>query len=136
LNQDVVRISGLSEEFLKGEVARQEEEIRRRVELYRQGRKIVHIESKTVILVDDGVATGATIKAAIATLRRGAIRKLVTALPVAPPETAGEIKKLVDEFICLETPPDFMAVGNYYRDFGQISDEQVVKLLETTTDHK
>jgi putative phosphoribosyl transferase len=69
-------------------------------------------------------------KAAIVALRKEKIEKVVVAVPVAPPETADEIKKMADEFVCLETPGDFMAVGNYYRNFTQVTDEEVVRLLE------
>jgi predicted phosphoribosyltransferase len=82
-----------------------------------------------VILTDDGVATGATIKAAISALKKERIRELVIALPVAPPDTANELSKMADKFICLETPPDFMSVGSYYNDFEQVSDSEVVELL-------
>ncbi len=129
LNEHIVSTLRLSDDFIKKEVARQKEEIARRVLLYRQGKKISNLDSKIIILVDDGVATGATIKAAIATLNKDKIKRLVAALPVAPPDTAKELRKMVDEFICLLTPEDFMAVGGYYQDFAQVPDDEVVKLL-------
>jgi putative phosphoribosyl transferase len=86
-----------------------------------------------VVLVDDGVATGATMKAAIAALKRENIAKLVLALPVGPPETVEVLRTMVDEFICLETPLYFMAVGAHYGDFTQVTDEEVVKLLQQST---
>lgn len=130
LNHHIVSSLGISEDFIRSEVARQKQEITRRVELYREGKGVANLESRTIILVDDGVATGATIKAAIETLKKERIVKLVAALPVAPPETARELRKLTDDIICLETPRDFMAVGNYYSDFSQVSDEEVVRLLQ------
>jgi putative phosphoribosyl transferase len=133
LNRHILSSTGISEDFIHSEVARQKQEITRRVELYRKGKGVAKLESRTIILVDDGVATGATIKAAIETLKKERIAKLVAALPVAPPETANELKKMTDELICLETPSDFMAVGNYYYDFSQVSDEEVVKLLQLST---
>jgi predicted phosphoribosyltransferase len=84
----------------------------------------------TAILVDDGVATGATIKAAITALRNEKVEKLVVALPVGPPETVETLQQMVDELICLETPFDFMAVGAHYSDFTQVSDSEVVDLLQ------
>ena len=130
LNQSIISVYGVSNDYIQGEISRQKEEIIRRVELYRKGKKILEIEGKTIILVDDGVATGATVKAAIATLKKEKIKKLVVAMPVAPPDTAKELKGMVDEFICLETPWDFMAVGSYYDDFTQVSDTEVVEMLQ------
>lgn len=129
VNEDVLRTYGISREYFDQETARQQEEIRRRMELYRKGENLPSLAGKTVILVDDGVATGATLKAAIATLRQERLDRLIAALPVAPPETAREIEKMVDEWICLETPAWFAAVGAFYRDFTQVSDAEVAELL-------
>lgn len=130
LNKSIISTYGVSEDYVQAETSRQKEEIARRVKLYRQGKGLSELEGKTIILVDDGVATGATMKAAIATLKKEKIQKLVVALPVSPPETAKELMEMVDEYICLETPWNFMAVGGYYKDFRQISDEEVVKMLQ------
>lgn len=130
LNESIISSGGVSKEYIESEISRQKEEIKRRVDLYRKGRTIPDLKGKVVILVDDGVATGATIKAAISTLKKENIIKLIAALPVAPSETAEELKMMVDEFICLETPYYFMAVGSYYEDFTQVSDEEVVEILE------
>lgn len=121
---------GVSEDYIKDETSIQKEEISRRIELYRKGKGISEIQGKIIILVDDGVATGATIKAAISTLNKEKLKKLVIALPVAPPDTADELKGMADEFICLETPYDFRAVGNYYYDFTQVTDQEVVRYLK------
>jgi putative phosphoribosyl transferase len=129
LNRDVIAMAGDLDEYLKKEIARQKEEIARRIILFRSGAPIRELAGKTIILVDDGVATGATIKAAIETLKKERIAKLVAAVPVAPPQTAEELRHMVDEFVCLETPEYFMAVGSHYVDFTQVSDEEVVKLL-------
>jgi len=133
LNRDIMAMGGLTEEALKPEIDRQKEEIARRIVLYRAGRKLSGLSGKAVILVDDGVATGATMKAAIAALKQEKTAKLVLALPVAPPETAEVLRTMVDEFICLETPLYFMAVGAHYSDFTQVTDEEVVKLLQRST---
>lgn len=129
LNDYIISGYGVSKEYIETEASRQKEEIARRVKLYRKGKWLSGLEGKTVILVDDGVATGATMKVAIATLREEKLNKLVVALPVAPSSVAEEIEKMVDEFICIETPLDFMAVGSYYYDFTQVSDKEVVELL-------
>jgi len=129
LNHKLIKAYGVADDYVENEINRQKEEIARRVKLYREGKKITELKNRTVILTDDGVATGATMKAAIAALKEEKLKELVIALPVAPPDTADELKKTADKFICLETPPDFMAVGGYYRDFTQVTDEEVIKYL-------
>jgi predicted phosphoribosyltransferase len=128
-NEDVVASAGVTKEYMRGEAARQREEIARRQQLYRNGRKLVNLRGKTVILVDDGVATGATMKAAVETLKRQQVGKLVVAVPVAPPGTAEELQKTANVFVCLDMPEDFMSVGSYYEDFMQVTDAEVMKLL-------
>lgn len=130
LNESTISMYQISKEYIKDEIARQKKEIERRVSAYRRGKEMPDLKGKTIILIDDGVATGATIKAAISALKMEKIEKLVVALPVSPPETAEKLRQMVDEFICLETPDDFMAVGSYYQDFTQVSDEEVIEILE------
>lgn len=130
LNQEIISRYGISNEYIDGEIAMQKEEISNRVYLYRKGERLSGLEGNTIILVDDGVATGATVISAIRTLRKEKIGKLVLAIPVAPPDTAEELKGMVDEFICIETPFYFGAVGNHYHDFAQVLDEEIVILLE------
>lgn len=130
LNDDVISMHGISPEYLDGETARQRQEIARRLAAYRDGQTIGSLAGKTVLLVDDGVATGATMKAAVATLKQEGLAKLVVAVPVAPPETAREIEPTVDAWVCLDTPARFAAVGQFYRDFTQVEDAEVVALLK------
>lgn len=130
LNEDLISSYGIKEDYIKGEVEGHMKEISRRKALYRGGRGVPALKGKTVILVDDGVATGATMKAAISTLRKENPARLVVALPVASMEAEEEIKKLVDEWVCLMTPREFMAIGNFYEDFSQVSDQEVVELLK------
>lgn len=134
LNQFIISTYGVPNDYIEHEISRQKEEISRRVNLYRKGKGLPELEGKTIILVDDGVATGATMKAAITTLREEDLTKLIAALPVAPPDVASEIKQMVDEFVCIEIHDDFSAVGAYYRDFTQVSDEEAVELLQKTTE--
>jgi predicted phosphoribosyltransferase len=110
--------------------AEQEEEIKRRVRLFRQGAPFPTLEGRTVLLVDDGLATGATFEAAALALRDLKPRRLVGAVPVAPPGTAGRVRALLDELVVLETPACFMAVGQVYADFRQVDDAQVLRLLK------
>lgn len=136
INKLVVSGYKISKEFLEKEVSRQKEEISRRIELYRNGKGIAGLEDKIIILIDDGAATGATMKAAVETLGEAKIMKLVVALPVSPVDTAEELRGMSDEFVCIETHDDFLAVGNYYQDFTQVSDEEVVDLLERSKKEK
>jgi putative phosphoribosyl transferase len=129
MNRSIVERYNVSGDYIEEETARKKEEIARRVEMYRGGRSIEKLGGRTVILVDDGVATGATMKAGIAALKKEKIDKLVIALPVAPPSTADELGNMADEVICLETPEDFAAVGGYYYDFTQVTDDEVVAML-------
>lgn len=128
LNEEIVAY-GVSREYLDRETARQKEEIARRLDLFRGGKGVPDLAGKTVILVDDGVATGATLKAAISTLKREKLARLVVALPVASPEAQSDISGTVDEWVCLQAPFGFMAVGSYYYDFTQVEDEEVVEML-------
>ena len=130
INEDIVSVYGVGRGYLDDETARKMEEIVRRKALFRGGKGIPHLAGRTVILVDDGIATGATVKAAIATLREEKLARLVVAMPVASPEAEEEISRNVDEWVCLLAPAGFMAVGSYYRDFTQVEDEEVVAILK------
>lgn len=129
INDDVWRAAGVSEEQFEKLKARELREIDRRRRAYLEDSERVAIEGATVIVVDDGIATGATMRAALKALRRGRPKKLVLAVPVAPPETVAKLRATVDELVCLETPDPFYAIGVFYRDFAQMSDEDVVAIL-------
>lgn len=133
LNQQALRIMGgfsPASPFFKEMVEAQREEIRRRQALYRKGRPLPDLKDRTVLLVDDGVATGATFLASAEALRNLQVRRLVAVLPVGPCETLGEIGRHVDKLIVLAIPEPFFAVGNHYMDFRQVTDEEVVQYLE------
>lgn len=108
----------------------QREEIRRRQGLYRKGRPLPDLKDRTVLLVDDGVATGATFLASVEALRNLQVRRLIAALPVGPRDTLSEIGKQVDKLIVLSMPEPFYAVGNHYADFTQVGDDEVVQYLQ------
>lgn len=129
INEDIVSMYGVGRDYLERETGRQKEEIARRKVLFRGGKGVPPLGGRTVILVDDGIATGATVKAAIATLRQEKLARLVVAMPVASPETEGDLSPIVDEWVCLLAPAGFMAVGAYYRDFTQVEDDEVVAIL-------
>lgn len=129
IDEDAVRYLGVSEEYINAEIERQHKEIDRRRKLYRDDRPFPNIEGRTVILVDDGIATGATTMAAARVVRKRRPGKLVLAVPVAPMEGAARLRPEVDELIVLETPDPFFAVGSWYNRFDQTSDEEVIDLL-------
>jgi predicted phosphoribosyltransferase len=129
LNEDVVHALGISDATLD-EAARVEgRELRRREESYRGGHPAPDVAGRTVILVDDGLATGSSMKAAVAAVRRLQPARVVVAVPVAAEATCRELAAQVDEVICLSTPTYFMAVGQFYEDFSQTTDEEVHRLL-------
>ena len=130
LNERIVRALKLSEEHVKRAAEEELREVGRRLRLLRGDRPEPEVRGRTVILVDDGLATGATARAAILALRERGPGRLVLAVPVCPPRTADLLLREVDDLVFLETPADFYAVGYYYEDFQQVSDEEVVRLLE------
>jgi putative phosphoribosyl transferase len=117
-------------DYLQQEVAQQLEEIRRRVQAYRQGRPPVELAGRTVVLVDDGVATGSTMIAAVRSARRRGAARVVVAVPVAPPEAVRRLREEGCEVLCVREDPLFVAVGQFYEDFTQVSDAEVRGLLE------
>ncbi len=129
-NQEMVRTLAVPRDYLDREVAAQLAEIHRRQALYRGGRARVPIAGRTAIVVDDGLATGSTMRAALRSVRRADPARLVLAVPVAPPDTLSALATEVDETVCLATPDPFGAVGFFYRDFAQTTDEEVTRLLD------
>jgi len=129
INEDVWRTAGVSDANFEAIKARELEEIERRRKLYLQGGDRVTVRDTTAIVIDDGIATGATIRAALRALRRSRPKTLVLAVPVAPPDTLAQLSFEVDESVCLETPDPFYAIGLFYRDFRQVSDQEVVASL-------
>jgi putative phosphoribosyl transferase len=116
--------------YIDVEVETIRQSLRDRYKKFMGDREPVDLKNKTVIIVDDGIATGYTILSAIKMLRKKEPEKIVVAVPVAPPDTAATIKKYVDDFICLYTPEPFIGVGLHYMDFSQVSDDEVVQLLK------
>jgi predicted phosphoribosyltransferase len=129
LNEDVVRAIPHAEEAIEAVTTRETAELERREQLYRAGRPAPELRDRVVILIDDGLATGATMRAAVKALRQSGAAKIIVAVPVGPPDTCREIEEQADETICLSTPAFFQAVGQYYEDFSQTSDEDVRELL-------
>ena len=129
LNQDVVRTLGISPETVDAVARRESEELTRRERLYRGDRPAPEPAGKTVILIDDGLATGSTMRAAAAALRQRGPARVIVAVPVAARQTCEQLRREVDELVCAATPSPFLAVGQWYAEFGQTSDEEVRELL-------
>jgi putative phosphoribosyl transferase len=130
LNDDVLEHVGLSQDELSEAIARKQREVEERVKLFRGGLPRPELRDRTIILVDDGIATGGTVRAAIGSIRAQHPKAIVLAVPVASPEAVEELTHEVDRVVCLRTPADLYAIGLWYRDFGQVSDEEVIRLLE------
>ncbi len=130
LNEDVVQALRIDEQTLAEAAAREKRELERRERLYRRGAPPPEVRGRTVILVDDGLATGATMRAAIAALRDRDPEGIVVAVPIAASQTCAEIKPEVDEMVCALTPEPFGAVGAWYERFESPTDKEIVELLD------
>lgn len=129
-NEDVIRLARVSAaEFDRAQEAEMRE-IERRRKRYLAGRRPLDVAGRTAVVVDDGIATGATVRAAIGGLKQRKAKKIVVATPVAPPDTVARLREEADDVVCLEEPANFGAIGFFYLDFRQLSDEQVVATLE------
>jgi putative phosphoribosyl transferase len=130
LNTDIVNKLGISEAEITAATKQETKELERRELLYRGNRPSLNVQGRTVILVDDGVATGASLRAAIQAIRKLRPASLVVATPVAPRATYNQLRHELDELVCAELPDPFYGVGQFYEDFSQVGDEEVIALLE------
>lgn len=129
VNEDLVRAAGIPDEVIDAVAAEEERELERRERDYREGRPPVDVQGRTVILVDDGLATGSSMRVAVLALKRKRPAQIVVAVPLAAPTTCAEFESEVDQIICAVTPEPFQSVGQWYRDFSQTSDAEVRDLL-------
>jgi predicted phosphoribosyltransferase len=121
--------AGVPMRYIEEETARLQAKLRENFRLFMGGHTPTNLKGKTVIVVDDGIATGHTMVSMVQAIRKSQPGKLVVAVPVAPPHAAHQLRPLVDEYVCLSQPEGFMAVGQFYVDFEQVSDEEVIALL-------
>lgn len=130
LNHKLITTLGVNTKYIECTIKKEHEKIRTYQEAFRSRKPLPNLKQKIVILVDDGAATGMTLKAAIDAVQKNHAEKIILALPVAPPDTAHELKNLVDECIILETPVMFQAVGQFYENFQQVETNEVQSLLK------
>lgn len=136
LNEDLIGYLDISDDAIERVTREEQEELRRREKTYRAGASPLDVEGRMVILVDDGLATGATMKAAVAALRALRPEKIIVAVPTAEPTVCAEMRRLADECICASTPVPFRAVGMWYDDFSQTTDEEVRMLIKRNKDEQ
>ncbi|MES3160177.1 MAG: phosphoribosyltransferase family protein [Halorubrum sp.] len=129
-NERAFRGTGADEEYFTQERKKEEENARQKADRYRGEQPDPDLTGKTVVLVDDGVATGSTAKACLQMLEKSDAERLVLAVPVGAPDTVNELREMVDEVVCLETPSGFRGVGQFYERFDQVSDEEAMEYLE------
>ena len=134
LNREVIQALSIPQETIDAVVAREQPELERREREYRDGRSAVEVGGRTAILVDDGLATGSSMRVAAKALKTKSAAKIVVAVPVASPSTCAEFETEVDKVICATTPEPFWAVGQWYRNFSQTTDEEVRELLRSSAD--
>lgn len=133
VNDSLIRNLGISDEQLAAAIERETEELQRREQAYRGGRPPIDIAGKTAILVDDGIATGASMRAAVRAVRAAEPAQVVVAVPVGPPSACRELAEEADDVVCATMPPGFEAVGQVFEDFHQVTDDEVRELLTTPT---
>lgn len=130
LDPEIIETVKAPQSYIDSVVEEEKKEAERRLALYRKNRPPQDFSGKTILLIDDGIATGATIRASLLWLKKKGAKKIVIAVPVAPRHTIDLLKKEADQVICLSTPEPFMAVGQFYEDFPQTTDDEVIALLE------
>lgn len=136
LNEDVIRFCGIKEQEIEQVTAYERREVERREKLFRGNEPPLNVARMNAIIVDDGLATGSTMAAAIDVLRKQRPKSIIVAVPIAPPDTAERLRTRVDEFVCLDTPASFEAVGYWYVDFAQVEDGEVVRVLHGARERK
>lgn len=129
LDEEIIQHLNIDPDYIQSKIKEESEEAERRFSTYKKGLPIIPLEKKIVILVDDGIATGATMKASIKAIKTKSVKEIIVAVAVASPQSLEEIKKETQDVICLAAPIFFQAVGQFYEVFNQTSDEEVIKLL-------
>ena len=130
LDDNLITYMSVTQDYIRMESERQRKEIQRRLNLYRQDAPPPNLKGRNVVVVDDGIATGSTMKAALASVKKQGAASVIVAIPVGPPSTIQELRRQADNVICLYMPEYFQAIGQFYSNFDQTSDEEVIELLK------
>ena len=130
MNEETISAYNIPQEYIDRTINGEKKEAQRRLKVYRGRRPLLLLKNKIVILVDDGIATGATMRAAIASAKAKKAKKIIVAVPVTAGDSKNIIEKECDEFVCIDVPMFFGAVGNFYEEFGQVEDEEVIQILK------
>ncbi|MBD3231524.1 phosphoribosyltransferase [Candidatus Dependentiae bacterium] len=130
LDYKIIQMYQIKQDYIQKEIKNEFQEIQRRLKKYRKNKPPLNVKNKIVIIVDDGIATGATMKAAIETIRKQSPSKIIIAIPVAPTEVIDELKNKVDKIICIKQSANFFAVGQFYKQFPQLEDVEILKILK------
>ena len=129
VEESIAGVIGVGEDWIRIEAERELEEVKRRIEVYRSGKPLPKLNEYVVLIVDDGVATGATVIATARFLKKLGSKRIIIAVPVAPPEILPKLSREVDDVRCVDTPTPFFAIGQFYRNFSQLSDSEVLEYL-------
>ncbi|MBW6409369.1 phosphoribosyltransferase [Clostridium weizhouense] len=129
LDERYIDMLNISKEYIQNEMFQQIDEIKKKLNKYKGNENFPDVKNKTVIIIDDGIATGFTIQAAIKSIKKHDAKKIILAIPIAPQNTISMLEKIVDEVICLFIPYDFYAVGSYYENFEQTTDEEIFNVI-------
>ncbi len=125
-----IRYMSVTDDYIESKVAEEKEQAMRRLALFRKGMPPRDLKDKTVLIVDDGLATGSTMKAAIQSIKAEGAGKIVAAVPVSPVDTLEEVSEMVDEIVCIAAPPSFQAVGQFYENFSETTDDDVIEIMK------
>ena len=130
LNENIVQNYNVSQDYIQKQVNIKQREIELRYDLLRGNKRFYTVQNKTIIIIDDGLATGATMTMATQIIKKQSPKEVIVAIPVAPPDTVRKLAKIINRVLCLRQPSDFRAIGQFYRDFAQVDDEEAKRLLQ------
>ena len=131
LNPHSIAMVGATQEEIQAIIQKETQEMHRREALYRQGKEPLHFQGKNILLIDDGIATGMTLRVCIQFLKKAKCKSIVIGAPVAVPDTVAQLQREVDQIVCVSTPADFFAISQFYEQFEQVGDEEVCRLLQS-----
>lgn len=130
LNEDIIKSYNISQDYIQKQIKIKQREVELRYDFLRGNKSFYTVQNKTIIIIDDGLATGATMTMATQIIKKQSPKEVIVAIPVAPPDTVRKLEEIIDRVLCLHQPSDFRAIGRFYGDFSQVEDEEAKKLLQ------